>query len=94
MSESPSLSGKTANVTGASSGIGRAIAERLAAAGACVYLVGRSQGPMSELATRIGTTIAESGIIQPYFPLHVHVTSTQQVVRIVRSLRAPLAFNG
>ena len=54
MSESPSLSGKTAIVTGASSGIGRAIAERLGGAGACVYLVGRSRGPMDELASRIG----------------------------------------
>jgi len=56
MSESPSLSlsGKTTIVTGASSGIGRAIAECLGGAGACVYLVGRSQGPMDELAKRIG----------------------------------------
>ena len=53
MSDSRPLSGKTAIVTGASSGIGRCIAESLGGAGACVYLVGRSQGPMDELAKRI-----------------------------------------
>ena len=45
MSEA-SLAGKTAIVTGASSGIGRAIAEKLGAAGAHVYLAGRSLEPM------------------------------------------------
>ena len=43
MSASPSLAGKTAVVTGASSGIGRAIAESLGAAGAHVYLAGRTR---------------------------------------------------
>ncbi len=46
MSEAPALVGKTAIVTGASSGIGRAIAERLGRAGARVVLVGRSAAPM------------------------------------------------
>ncbi len=48
MSQPPSLGGKTAVVTGASSGIGRAIAETLGAAGAHVYLSGRSAEPMEE----------------------------------------------
>jgi NADP-dependent 3-hydroxy acid dehydrogenase YdfG len=42
----PSLTGKTAVVTGASSGIGRAIAERLGSAGAHVYLAGRTTAAM------------------------------------------------
>lgn len=43
-----SLAGKTAVVTGASSGIGRAIALEFAAAGAQVFLSGRSREPMLE----------------------------------------------
>ncbi|CAO5191745.1 Short-chain dehydrogenase [Frankia sp. AiPs1] len=47
------LRGRTAIVTGASSGIGRAIAERLGAAGAAVHLVGRTREPMAASAARI-----------------------------------------
>jgi len=42
------LKGKTAVVTGASSGIGRAIAETLGAAGAHVFLAGRTREAMDE----------------------------------------------
>jgi NADP-dependent 3-hydroxy acid dehydrogenase YdfG len=47
------LAGKSAVVTGASSGIGRAIAERLGAEGAYVVLSGREQSAMEESAARI-----------------------------------------
>ena len=57
MASSKPLSGKTAIVTGASSGIGRAIAERLGAAGAHVYLTGRTQAAMDASAK----TIDEAG---------------------------------
>jgi NADP-dependent 3-hydroxy acid dehydrogenase YdfG len=57
MSVGASLEGKTAVITGASSGIGRAIAERLGGAGARVFLVGRSAEPMDETVA----TIAASG---------------------------------
>ena len=53
MSDSKPLAGKTAIVTGASSGIGRAIAEQLGGAGAHVYLTGRTESLMDECKTHI-----------------------------------------
>src|SRR5690606_17919327 len=47
------LSGKTAVVTGASSGIGRAIAERLGGEGAHVFLSGRTRDAMLASQERI-----------------------------------------
>jgi NADP-dependent 3-hydroxy acid dehydrogenase YdfG len=47
------LKGQTAVVTGASSGIGRAIAERLGASGAHVILSGRTEEAMKESADKI-----------------------------------------
>jgi NADP-dependent 3-hydroxy acid dehydrogenase YdfG len=48
VSAGPVLAGRTAAVTGASSGIGRAIAESLGSAGAHVVLGGRTLGPMAD----------------------------------------------
>ena len=53
MSASQPLSGRTAVVTGASSGIGRAIAETLGAAGAHVFLAGRTAAAMEESKKKI-----------------------------------------
>ena len=50
MSTTSDLSGRTAVVTGASSGIGRAIAVRLGTAGANVLLCGRTEAAMKESA--------------------------------------------
>ncbi len=50
MAEAKALSGRTAIVTGASSGIGRAIALRLAEAGAHVFITGRTKSSLDEVA--------------------------------------------
>jgi NADP-dependent 3-hydroxy acid dehydrogenase YdfG len=53
MSHSADLTNHTAVITGSSSGIGRAIAERLGAAGAHVVLSGRTEDAMRASADRI-----------------------------------------
>ena len=53
MSHGRALAGKTAVVTGASSGIGRAIAETLGGAGAHVFLAGRTRADMDAARARI-----------------------------------------
>jgi len=49
-----SLNGRTALVTGASRGIGRAVASALASAGARVFLLARSHEPLAALAAELG----------------------------------------
>ena len=53
MSQNTPLAGKTAIVTGASSGIGRAIALELGLAGAQVFLAGRTKATMDETRKEI-----------------------------------------
>ena len=66
MSAFGSLDGKAALVTGASRGIGRAIAEELAAAGATVVLGYRTgQAEAEELAATIGGTAVRADVSDP-----------------------------
>lgn len=53
MTTTRQLDGRTVCVTGASSGMGRAIAEHVGSLGAHVFLMGRTNEPMQESATRI-----------------------------------------
>lgn len=54
MSQERQLTGTVAAVTGASSGIGRATARALSAAGACVVLFARRQDRLAELVAELG----------------------------------------
>jgi NADP-dependent 3-hydroxy acid dehydrogenase YdfG len=60
MPDEPLLAERTALVTGASRGIGRAVAERLAAAGARVWGLGRSEAALASLAAE---TLGQSLVV-------------------------------
>jgi NAD(P)-dependent dehydrogenase (short-subunit alcohol dehydrogenase family) len=74
--------GKTVTVTGGGQGIGRAIADRFAAEGADVLVIGRKQGPLDEAVSAIeaagGTAWAHAA----------DVSEESQVARAVETARA------
>jgi len=57
------LSGKTALVTGSTSGIGNAIARGLAAAGAAVMVNGRTQAKVDAVVAALGKAIPGSNVL-------------------------------
>jgi rhamnulose-1-phosphate aldolase/alcohol dehydrogenase len=79
------LATRIALVTGAGSGIGRAIAHRLAAEGACVLVADRDAASAAAVATEIGT--ADVAV-----PFTADVTDEEQVAAAVAA--AALAFGG
>jgi NADP-dependent 3-hydroxy acid dehydrogenase YdfG len=84
------LSGRTAVVTGASSGIGRAIAQRLGASGAHVVLCGRTESAMLVSAERIAETggkatvhvadVRDPAAVQALVDLAVEVTGRLDIM--------------
>jgi 3-oxoacyl-[acyl-carrier protein] reductase len=78
------LVGQVAVVTGASQGIGRAIAETLAANGATVALVARSAGKLAEVATGIRA----AGGAADEFPCDV--SQAEAVTAVVEAIHAKL----
>jgi rhamnulose-1-phosphate aldolase/alcohol dehydrogenase len=79
------LAGRVALVTGAGSGIGRAIARRLAAEGACVVVADRDGGAAQKVAEAIGR--ADVAI-----PVTSDVTDEASIIAAGR--QAALAFGG
>src|SRR5436305_15191019 len=59
------LAGKRVLITGASRGIGQALAERFTAAGSRVALVARSEGALKDLAGRLGGTAHPADLADP-----------------------------
>ena len=59
------LEGKIALITGGSSGIGLATAQRFAKEGATVYIVGRRQQELDEAAALIGPKGPQSAATPP-----------------------------
>lgn len=79
------LATRVAFVTGAGSGIGRAIAQRLAAEGACVVIADRDRQAAADVAAAIGTTDVA-------VPVTVDVTDEKAIAAALDA--AVLAFGG
>jgi len=78
------LTGKTAVITGSSRGIGRAIAEQMAAAGAKVVISSRKAGPCEEVAAGINATGGKAVSIP------CHVGEKAQLQALIERTRAEL----
>lgn len=77
------LAGQVAIVTGAGTGIGAAIAERLSADGATLALVGRREEPLQELAGRLTKAHAFTADVTD------ELSVTAMVAKVTQELGAP-----
>jgi meso-butanediol dehydrogenase/(S,S)-butanediol dehydrogenase/diacetyl reductase len=76
------LEGKAALVTGATSGIGLAIAERFAAEGARLLLTGRNRESGEQLAKRLGADFIAADVTKPGLADELVQETTQRFGRI------------
>jgi NAD(P)-dependent dehydrogenase (short-subunit alcohol dehydrogenase family) len=76
------LSGKVALVTGAGQGLGRAVAAEMAAEGATVWMIDRSEEPLGQAAEEIR---AEGGRVEPR---RLDVTDSDGFARLVKEIAA------
>jgi meso-butanediol dehydrogenase / (S,S)-butanediol dehydrogenase / diacetyl reductase len=76
------LLGKTAVVTGATSGIGRAIAEQFAAAGVKLMLTGRNQSAGAGLARSLNARFLAGDITDPDFPQRLVAATVESFGRL------------
>src|SRR5205809_7484778 len=77
---SPVLQEKVAVVTGASRGVGRAIAQAFAREGAAVVICGRKQETLDQVAAEIG-----GGDCGTVYPLACHVGRADQIQHLVET---------
>src|SRR4029453_11173953 len=75
------FTGQIAIVTGASSGVGKAIARHLATHGAILYLVGRNRENLEKLATEIRSLSTQA------FTYEVDLARTERIGTFVSRLR-------
>ena len=84
------LAGRTALVTGGSSGFGRAVALRLAAEGASIALVARREEPLRAAAADIARAAVRhgEGAGAPVLPLVADVTDDAAITGAVARVEA------
>jgi NADP-dependent 3-hydroxy acid dehydrogenase YdfG len=80
MASSPELGGRVAVVTGGTSGIGRAVAERLAGVGASVLVVSRTESRVRQVAREIGGLACAADVSTEDGLAHIRHTLGDDVV--------------